>query len=146
MLMEHSSQAAVRFLYLPRPSPQRSQNRQYLAQVEAVTNSLGPTLLIHGVTPVTSTDLFLMKNVDIRNQSGSSIVRAMFCKPLVPLTWRAWDREPLVKLERPTVFRASRTNPEELLTKQLAVLLFVMLVDTMKGATHYGIMDCVWSS
>ncbi|KAJ4929749.1 hypothetical protein JOQ06_018770 [Pogonophryne albipinna] len=57
MLMEHSSQAAVRFLYLPRPSPQRSQNRQYLAQVEAVTNSLGPTLLIHGVTPVTSTDL-----------------------------------------------------------------------------------------
>lgn len=57
MLMEHSSQAAVRFLYLPRPPAQQSQSQQYLAQVEAVTNSLGPTLLIHGVTPVTYTDL-----------------------------------------------------------------------------------------
>uniref|UniRef100_H3D2I4 Solute carrier family 12 member 9 n=1 Tax=Tetraodon nigroviridis TaxID=99883 RepID=H3D2I4_TETNG len=57
MLVEHSSQAAVRFLYLPRPPAQQSQAQQYLAQVEAVTNSLGPTLLIHGVTPVTYTDL-----------------------------------------------------------------------------------------
>uniref|UniRef100_A0A8C4IWV1 Solute carrier family 12 member 9 n=1 Tax=Dicentrarchus labrax TaxID=13489 RepID=A0A8C4IWV1_DICLA len=57
MLMENSSQAAVRFLYLPRPPAHHSQSQQYLAQVEAVTNSLGPTLLIHGVTPVTYTDL-----------------------------------------------------------------------------------------
>lgn len=57
MLQEHSSQAAVRFLYLPRPPAQHSQSQQYLAQVEAVTNNLGPTLLIHGVTPVTYTDL-----------------------------------------------------------------------------------------
>lgn len=57
MLMEHSSQAAVRFLYLPRPPAHHSQAQQYLAQVEAVTNGLGPTLLIHGVTPVTYTDL-----------------------------------------------------------------------------------------
>lgn len=57
MLMEHSSQAAVRFLYLPRPPAHRSQAQQYVAQLEAVTNSLGPTLLIHGVTPVTYTDL-----------------------------------------------------------------------------------------
>lgn len=57
MLMEHSSQAAVRFLYLPRPPAYRSQSQQYLAQLEAVTNGLGPTLLIHGVTPVTYTDL-----------------------------------------------------------------------------------------
>lgn len=57
LLMEHSSQAAVRFLYLPRPPAQSSQAQQYLANLEAVTNSLGPTLLIHGVTPVTCTDL-----------------------------------------------------------------------------------------
>uniref|UniRef100_A0A671Y2X6 Solute carrier family 12 member 9 n=1 Tax=Sparus aurata TaxID=8175 RepID=A0A671Y2X6_SPAAU len=57
MLMEHSSQAAVRFLYLPRPPAHHSQAQQYLAQMEAVTNNLGPTLLIHGVTPVTYTDL-----------------------------------------------------------------------------------------
>ncbi|RVE63707.1 hypothetical protein OJAV_G00138990 [Oryzias javanicus] len=57
MLMEHSSQAAVRFLYLPRPPAHSSQAQQYLAQLEAVTYGLGPTLLIHGVTPVTYTDL-----------------------------------------------------------------------------------------
>ncbi|TNN72475.1 Solute carrier family 12 member 9 [Liparis tanakae] len=57
LLMEHSAQAAVRFLYLPRPGARRGAAQQYLAQVEAVTNSLGPTLLIHGVTPVTYTDL-----------------------------------------------------------------------------------------
>ncbi|XP_038134687.1 solute carrier family 12 member 9 [Cyprinodon tularosa] len=57
MLMEHSSQAAVRFLYLPRPPAGRNQSQHYLAELEAVTNGLGPTLLIHGVTPVTYTDL-----------------------------------------------------------------------------------------
>ncbi|XP_071757324.1 solute carrier family 12 member 9 [Centroberyx gerrardi] len=57
LLTEHSAQAAVRFLYLPRPPPLSSQSQQYLAQLEAVTNGLGPTLLIHGVTPVTCTDL-----------------------------------------------------------------------------------------
>lgn len=57
MLMEHSSQATVRFLYLPQPPSQRSQSQVFLAQLEAVTNELGPTLLIHGVTPVTYTDL-----------------------------------------------------------------------------------------
>eukprot|EP00064_Thunnus_orientalis_P002122 superscaffoldBa00000147_g2129 len=57
LLMEHSSQAAVRFLYLPRPPAHHSQSQQYLTQLETVTNGLGPTLLIHGVTPVTYTDL-----------------------------------------------------------------------------------------
>uniref|UniRef100_A0A673CH27 Solute carrier family 12 member 9 n=1 Tax=Sphaeramia orbicularis TaxID=375764 RepID=A0A673CH27_9TELE len=57
LLMEHSSQAAVRFLYLPRPPAHHSQAQLYLSQLEAVTNSLGPTLLIHGITPVTYTDL-----------------------------------------------------------------------------------------
>ncbi|XP_071391006.1 solute carrier family 12 member 9 [Centroberyx affinis] len=57
LLTEHSAQAAVRFLYLPRPPPLSSQSQQYMAQLEAVTNGLGPTLLIHGVTPVTCTDL-----------------------------------------------------------------------------------------
>lgn len=56
-LTEHSAHAAVRFLYLPRPPARPSQAQRYLAQLEAVTNGLGPTLLIHGVTPVTYTDL-----------------------------------------------------------------------------------------
>ncbi|XP_061903837.1 solute carrier family 12 member 9 [Entelurus aequoreus] len=57
MLLEHSSQAAVRFLYLPRPPAHYGQSQGYLAHLEAVTNTLGPTLFIHGVTPVTYTDL-----------------------------------------------------------------------------------------
>lgn len=57
MLLEHSSQSAVSFLYLPRPPAQRSHSQQYLSQLEAVTSNLGPTLLIHGVTPVTYTGL-----------------------------------------------------------------------------------------
>ncbi|XP_072302433.1 solute carrier family 12 member 9 [Eucyclogobius newberryi] len=57
LLLEHSSQAAVRFLYLPSPPALPSQAQQYITQLETVTNSLGPTLLIHGVTPVTYTDL-----------------------------------------------------------------------------------------
>uniref|UniRef100_A0A674BXL3 Solute carrier family 12 member 9 n=1 Tax=Salmo trutta TaxID=8032 RepID=A0A674BXL3_SALTR len=57
LLMEHSAQAAVRFLYLPRPPTHSSQSQQYLSQLEAVTQGLGPTLLIHGLTPVTCTEL-----------------------------------------------------------------------------------------
>ncbi|XP_053703843.1 solute carrier family 12 member 9 isoform X1 [Synchiropus splendidus] len=57
LLMAYSSQAAVCFLYLPRPPAHSSLAQQYLGQLEAVTNGLGPTLLIHGVTPVTYTDL-----------------------------------------------------------------------------------------
>ncbi|KAG7484854.1 hypothetical protein MATL_G00053730 [Megalops atlanticus] len=57
LLMEHSAQAAVRFLYLPRPPAASSQSEQYLAQLEAVTHGLGPTLLIHGLTRVTCTEL-----------------------------------------------------------------------------------------
>ncbi|XP_067113118.1 solute carrier family 12 member 9 [Osmerus mordax] len=57
LLMDYSSQAAVRFLYLPRPPTLSSQSQQYLAQLDAMTQGLGPTLLIHGLTPVTCTDL-----------------------------------------------------------------------------------------
>ncbi|XP_038861461.1 solute carrier family 12 member 9-like isoform X2 [Salvelinus namaycush] len=57
MLMEHSAEAAVRFLYLPRPPAHSSQSQKYLSQLEAVTYGLGPTLLIHGLTPVTCTEL-----------------------------------------------------------------------------------------
>ncbi|XP_064837682.1 solute carrier family 12 member 9-like isoform X1 [Oncorhynchus masou masou] len=57
MLMEHSAEAAVRFLYLPRPPAHSSQSHTYLSQLEAVTYGLGPTLLIHGLTPVTCTEL-----------------------------------------------------------------------------------------
>lgn len=48
---------AVRFLYLPRPPADTSRYHDYLHQLELLTRDLGPTLLIHGVTPVITTDL-----------------------------------------------------------------------------------------
>lgn len=48
---------AVRFLYLPRPPADTSRYATYLRQLELLTRDLGPTLLIHGVTPVITTDL-----------------------------------------------------------------------------------------
>lgn len=51
------SPPAVRFLYLPRPPADTAIYNRFLNQVEAISRNLGPTLLIHGVTPVTSTDL-----------------------------------------------------------------------------------------
>ncbi|XP_028839034.1 solute carrier family 12 member 9 [Denticeps clupeoides] len=57
LLKEHSAQAAVRFLYLPRPPTQSSQWKLFLAQLDALSQGLGPTLLIHGLTPVMCTEL-----------------------------------------------------------------------------------------
>ncbi|KAM9319067.1 solute carrier family 12 member 9 [Pholidichthys leucotaenia] len=48
---------AVRFLYLPRPPADIRRYTAYLHQLELLTQDLGPTLLIHGVTPVITTDL-----------------------------------------------------------------------------------------
>ncbi|TRY93031.1 hypothetical protein DNTS_009490 [Danionella cerebrum] len=47
----------VRFLYLPRPPADTSRYCDYLHQLDLLTRNLGPTLLIHGVTPVITTDL-----------------------------------------------------------------------------------------
>ncbi len=57
LLREHSSSAAVRFLYLPHPPSSSQLSQQYLTQLDMLTRDLGPTLLIHGVTPVTCTEL-----------------------------------------------------------------------------------------
>lgn len=57
LLREHSSEAAVRFLYLPRPPAVSAQYQRYLAQLDTLSRNLGPTLLIHGLTPVTCTEL-----------------------------------------------------------------------------------------
>lgn len=57
LLKEHSSTAAVRFLYLPNPPSSSELSQQYLTQLDTLTRDLGPTLLIHGVTPVTCTEL-----------------------------------------------------------------------------------------
>ncbi|XP_053566269.1 solute carrier family 12 member 9 [Bombina bombina] len=47
----------VRFLYLPRPPADTAIYSRFLHQLEVMTRNLGPTLLIHGITAVTSTEL-----------------------------------------------------------------------------------------
>uniref|UniRef100_A0A671Z159 Solute carrier family 12 member 9 n=1 Tax=Sparus aurata TaxID=8175 RepID=A0A671Z159_SPAAU len=49
-------QPAVRFLYLPRPPADTSHYHAYLHHLDLLSRDLGPTLLIHGVTPVVTTD------------------------------------------------------------------------------------------
>ncbi|XP_049987090.1 solute carrier family 12 member 9 isoform X2 [Alexandromys fortis] len=48
---------ALTFLYLPRPPADPARYPRYLALLEILSRDLGPTLLVHGVTPVTCTDL-----------------------------------------------------------------------------------------
>ncbi|KFO74919.1 Solute carrier family 12 member 9, partial [Cuculus canorus] len=57
LVLEQSPTPAVRFLYLPRPPPPPSLYLLYLHQLELLTRGLGPTVLVHGVSAVTSTQL-----------------------------------------------------------------------------------------
>ncbi|XP_028654106.1 solute carrier family 12 member 9 [Erpetoichthys calabaricus] len=57
MVLKQALNTAVRFLYLPRPPADTSQYERYLEQLEIMTRDLGPTLLIHGLTAVTCTEL-----------------------------------------------------------------------------------------
>lgn len=58
LILRHGApKPAVRFLYLPRPPADTSRYHAYLHQVDLLSRDLGPTLLIHGVTPVVTTDL-----------------------------------------------------------------------------------------
>lgn len=58
LILRHGApKPAVRFLYLPRPPADTSRYHAYLHQVALLSRDLGPTLLIHGVTPVVTTDL-----------------------------------------------------------------------------------------
>uniref|UniRef100_A0A6J0U8K3 Solute carrier family 12 member 9 n=1 Tax=Pogona vitticeps TaxID=103695 RepID=A0A6J0U8K3_9SAUR len=57
LLLKQGGPTAVRFLYLPRPPADTSQYERYLEQLDILTTDLGPTLLIHGLTPVTCTEL-----------------------------------------------------------------------------------------
>lgn len=57
LVLEQSPVPAVRFLYLPRPPADTSLYPLYLHQLELLTRGLGPTVLVHGVSAVTSTQL-----------------------------------------------------------------------------------------
>lgn len=56
LIRRHSApQPAVRFLYLPRPPAGAGRYPSYLRHMDLLSRDLGPTLLIHGITPVVTT-------------------------------------------------------------------------------------------
>ncbi|XP_025023152.1 solute carrier family 12 member 9-like isoform X2 [Python bivittatus] len=57
LILQQTSTPTVRFLYLPRPPADTNLYPRYLEQLEILTHGLGPTLLVHGVSAVTSTQL-----------------------------------------------------------------------------------------
>lgn len=57
VIREQCSGTAVVFLYLPRPPSDFTQHGEYLRCLELVTDDLPPTVLVHGLHPVTSTTL-----------------------------------------------------------------------------------------
>lgn len=58
LIHRHSvPQPAVRFLYLPRPPADTNRYSSYLHHVNLLSRDLGPTLLVHGIMPVVTTDL-----------------------------------------------------------------------------------------
>lgn len=58
LIRQHGApQPTVRFLYLPRPPADTRLYSVYLRHMELLSRDLGPTMLIHGVTPVVTTDV-----------------------------------------------------------------------------------------
>uniref|UniRef100_A0A8C7ECG3 Solute carrier family 12 member 9 n=1 Tax=Nothoprocta perdicaria TaxID=30464 RepID=A0A8C7ECG3_NOTPE len=57
LVLEQGPAPAVRFLYLPRPPADTSLYPLYLHHLDLLTRDLGPTVLVHGVSAVTSTQL-----------------------------------------------------------------------------------------
>lgn len=62
LIKEHSDNTAVTFVYLPLPPAIRIEEEeliypQYLQMLSDITESLPPTILVHGMNTVTSTSL-----------------------------------------------------------------------------------------
>lgn len=56
LLLQNSTNSVVVFLYLPLPAPNQN-DQEYLSSLSTVSDSLPPVLFVHGISPVTSTNL-----------------------------------------------------------------------------------------
>ncbi len=56
LLLHNSTNSVVVFLYLPLPASTQN-NEEYLSALSTVSDSLPPVLFVHGISPVTSTNL-----------------------------------------------------------------------------------------
>ncbi|XP_078616081.1 solute carrier family 12 member 9-like isoform X2 [Branchiostoma floridae x Branchiostoma japonicum] len=57
LIKQQSQNTAVNFLYLTRPPVDTSRYPEYLSRYDLLTHDLPPTVLVHGLSAVTSTDL-----------------------------------------------------------------------------------------
>lgn len=58
LIRDHCQETAAVFLYLPKaPSGEGNKQETYLRKLELLTNELPPTVLVHGLQPVTCTSL-----------------------------------------------------------------------------------------
>lgn len=57
LIKEQCDNTAVTFLYLPKIRGDEEEQEAYLNHLEVITNDLPPTVLVHGIHPVTSTTL-----------------------------------------------------------------------------------------
>lgn len=53
-LKEHSTNSTLVFIYLPPPPLNKAVNEDYLRHMTSMTEGLPPTMLVHGLTEVTS--------------------------------------------------------------------------------------------
>ena len=57
LIIANSSRTAVSFFYLPKPPIDPADSIRYLSDLDLLTNDLKPSVLVHGLHPVTSTTL-----------------------------------------------------------------------------------------
>jgi potassium/chloride transporter 9 len=57
MLREHSVSTAVTYLYLPEPPLSSAEYLPYFQKLSLLSDGLGPSVLVHGISPVTSTTI-----------------------------------------------------------------------------------------
>ncbi|XP_041377713.1 solute carrier family 12 member 9-like isoform X2 [Gigantopelta aegis] len=57
LIIANSSHTAVSFFYLPKPPTDPADSARYLSDLDLLTKNLKPSVLVHGLHPVTSTTL-----------------------------------------------------------------------------------------